>query len=171
MATGLVALLATPLWFAGYRINETESLPPGIWRITGQQGTAARGQIVSFCPPQIAAITIARARGYLRDGPCPGGHEPMFKPVVAVAGDVVSITGAGVAVNGALIPNSVPMATDGGGRPMPRLEPGDQRVASGQIWVVSSYNPLSFDSRYFGPIAEASVDGQAEPIWIRGVLP
>ena len=29
---------------------------------------------------------------------------------------------------------------------------GDQVVAEGMVWLVSSYTPLSWDSRYFGPV-------------------
>jgi hypothetical protein len=32
---------------------------------------------------------LARARGYLGPGPCPGGVQPVLKRVIAVAGDVL----------------------------------------------------------------------------------
>lgn len=170
-AVGVLGLLAAPLWLAGYRFNETESLPPGIWRITGSPATAERGQIVSFCPPDVPELQEARDRGYLREGPCSGDLEPLFKPVVAVAGDVVSVSSRGIEVNGELVRNSRALDEDGAGRPMPRIEPRTYHVAAGEVWVVSSYTPYSFDSRYFGPIAEASIAGEARPVWTDGALP
>jgi hypothetical protein len=31
---------------------------------------------------------------------------------------------------------------------------GAYRVETATVWVISSYNPRSFDSRYFGPVNE-----------------
>lgn len=161
-----VTIAAIPLYLAGYRINETDSLPPGIWRIVGSQGVAQRGDIVNFCPPNTDALAVARARGYLHDGPCIGGLEPLFKPVVAVAGDRVEVTDAGIRVNGSLVANSAPIAVDGRGDPMPHIERGLYRVEPGQAWMVSSYTAYSFDSRYFGPVDLSAVAGKAIPVWI-----
>ncbi len=49
----------------------------------------ARGDIVSICPPDTAVFRAARARGYVPYGRCPGGYEPLLKPVAAIAGDIV----------------------------------------------------------------------------------
>ena len=46
------------------------------------------------------AAAVARARGYLLPGPCPGGVQPVLKPVVAVAGDIVELGPETVVVNG-----------------------------------------------------------------------
>ena len=82
------------------------------------------------------------------------------------SGDVVSITGDGVTVNGALLPETEPHTQDSRGWPLvPRVvvqvvvEPGD-------LWVVSNHSPLSIDSRYFGPIRAGSVEGTAVPVWV-----
>jgi type IV secretory pathway protease TraF len=37
-------------------------------------------------------------------------------------------------------------------------------VAKGEVWVISSYNRLSFDGRYFGPVAISRVEGLAQPL-------
>jgi type IV secretory pathway protease TraF len=39
-------------------------------------------------------------------------------------------------------------------------------VAKGEVWVISSYNPLSFDSRYFGPVPISRIEGFARPLFI-----
>lgn len=161
---GLVAL-GSVAWAFGIRVNETSSLPPGVWRVFGAAGEAPRGVIVNFCPPDTAAMREARERDYLRDGACPGNYETLFKPVVAIAGDVVDVSDAGIRVNGDLVPNSAPVKTDGVGNAMPAIERRTYLVGAGEAWVVSSYTPWSFDSRYFGAIPVASVRGQARPIW------
>jgi type IV secretory pathway protease TraF len=38
------------------------------------------------------------------------------------------------------------------GRVLPQIPLGSYVVRPGTVWVVSSYSPLSFDSRYFGAI-------------------
>lgn len=168
----VLGLVACPLWLVGYRVNETESLPPGIWRITGTSKPFKRGQVVNFCPPDVISLREAKERGYLRDGPCHGNFEPLFKPIVAVTGDLVLIDQFGVKVNDSeYLPNSRPLEKDGARRKLPKIEHGSYLVAEGEVWVVSSYTPNSFDSRYFGPISEALIHGQAVPVWVRGALP
>jgi type IV secretory pathway protease TraF len=39
-------------------------------------------------------------------------------------------------------------------------------VGSGDIWVLSGHDPRSFDSRYFGPVPVANVQGEARPLWV-----
>jgi hypothetical protein len=36
------------------------------------------------------------------------------------------------------------------------------------VWLLSSYDPGSFDSRYFGPVPAANIRGQAIPVLIAG---
>lgn len=153
---------------AGLRVNGTASLPPGVWRVVGAPGVAERGQVVNFCPPDVPAVQAARERDYLHGGLCQGDYETLFKPIVAVAGDSVQVTDDGLRVNGHDIPNSAPVPADGAGKTLPRLPRGTYIVQSGEAWVVSSYTPWSFDSRYFGPIAVAAIRGEARPIWTRG---
>lgn len=165
LASAVAAAAAAVGWFAGYRWNETESLPRGLWRVTGEAGRATKGRIAFFCPPASAAVLEAKSRGYMREGAC-DGVEPLFKPIVAIAGDTVDVAGDGIRVNGVMLVNSAPLDVDGAGRRMPRIERGRHVVEEGMAWAVSSYSALSFDSRYIGPIEVASIDGNAEPIWI-----
>lgn len=136
---------------AGWRINHTGSLPMGLWRGHAVDGPMIRGQIISFCPPDNALFQKAYQRGYLTTGSCPGGYEPLLKPVAAIAGDLVQVDAKGIAVNGRRLTNSAAASNDREGRPMPELT-GTYRVAKGTIWVVSEYSSASFDSRYFGAL-------------------
>lgn len=167
-AGAAVLLLGYAGYAAGLRVNGTESLPPGVWRVVGAPGVAKRGQVVNFCPPDVPAVRAGRDRNYLHGGMCPGDYETLFKPIVAVAGDAVEVAADGIRVNGHLIANSAPVSMDGAGQPLPAMPFRTSIVQPGQAWVVSSYTPWSFDSRYFGPIPVASIRGEARPIWTRG---
>jgi len=53
------------------------------------------------------------------------GYAPLLKPIAARAGDTVTVSEAGVAVNGKLLPNSKQYPKDGIGRPMPLVTFGN----------------------------------------------
>lgn len=147
----------------GLRINTTPSLPRGLWVVVGDPGTVRIGDVVTFCPPLVPALVEARERGYVGPGNCPGGLEPMMKPVVALAGDTVAVSSAGVSINGQVLVHSKPLTRDGAGRPLPQAEGGT--VAASQVWVLSAHNERSFDSRYFGSIPHAQLTAILRPLW------
>jgi conjugative transfer signal peptidase TraF len=159
---GLAAVVfVTPFFALGMarlRINATPSLPMGLYRETND-GHAA---LVEFCPQEPYG-RFAAARGYRSVGNCPDGAGPLMKPVVASAGDLVELSGRGIAVNGVLLPNTAPRSMDSKGRPMRSWSQGRYRVPAGFVWVASSYNPWSFDSRYFGPIPITLIRSRLKP--------
>lgn len=151
-------------WASGYRINTTSSVPLGVYRIEG--APKGRGQIVAYCPPDTAPFRMARDRGFVMGGmACPGGYRPIFKPIAAIAGDVVTIGPDGASVNGTPLPNTKPKAKDAEGRPLPRIATGRYRVMPGQVWLLSTYNPRSFDGRYFGAVPAHGIVGVARPVF------
>lgn len=169
-AIAAVATLATASAYAvGYRVNLTPSMPVGVWQVAADN-EFARGDVVWACPPDTSALRHAHRYGYIPAGFCPSGMAPLLKPVVAVAGDMVTLSEAGLIVNGNLVPNSAPLRADGHGIPLPRLPFGSGVVRDGQVWLISSYNPASFDSRYFGPVSAALVDGRARPVAVKDHL-
>jgi conjugative transfer signal peptidase TraF len=151
---------------AGLRFNETPSMPLGLWRVAGAHAPVRRGDIVAVCPPETDAVRVAAERGYIPTGHCAGGYKPLLKPVAATGGDVVAISAAGVAVNGQEVPATAQLALDSAGRPLKPVSVGSYRVAPGEIWLLSGYDPRSFDSRYFGPVPVANVQGIARPVWV-----
>ena len=165
LAAGLVLVAGGYARSAGYRLNTTSSLPMGIWR-TASVAHLARGDVVTFCPPATAPFELAHWRGYLAPGACPSGYEIMMKPVAALPGDTVTVSAAGIAVDGKPLPNSHLLARDYEGRPLKAVAPGTYTVPAGEMWVVSSFNARSYDSRYFGPVPIAAVHAQAHPILI-----
>ena len=151
---------------AGLRLNLTGSLPVGLY--VASRSAPVRGALVLAClPPGVAAF--AKERGYVPHGDeCPGGVVPIGKPVLAVGGDTVNVTPSGLVVNGAPVPNSRALAADRKGRPLPRLLVGRYVVGPGELWVLSSYSRLSFDSRYFGAIEVSQVRARLWRLWTTG---
>ncbi|MBV9268036.1 MAG: conjugative transfer signal peptidase TraF [Acidobacteriaceae bacterium] len=147
----------------GVRLNLTNSVPIGLYIVTSSPDAA----LVEFCPPEPFG-TLSRERGYRersRFG-CPDGAKPLMKPIAARAGDVVAMSAAGVAVDGKLIPHTAPLHDDSAGRPISACPFGLYPVQRGTIWVASSFNAHSFDSRYFGPILESAILHHLRPLWI-----
>jgi conjugative transfer signal peptidase TraF len=151
---------------AGFRINETPSAPVGLWRVTPAAGPLTRGAYVSFCPPDTPIFRLAKERGYIANGACASGLQPLLKPVAAVAGDRVVLDDKGFWVNGALISNSQAKDRDRLGRLMPTLLLGSAIVPEGEVWLLTSSHASSFDSRYFGPTKVAVIEGIAKSIWV-----
>jgi conjugative transfer signal peptidase TraF len=146
----------------GIRVNASPSLPVGLY-IADLRPMAS---LVEFCPSQPYAA-LANSRGYRDAGRCPDGGTPLLKPVVAREGDEVIVSAQGVLVNGTRLPNSAPRTRDTAGRPLTPWPFGTYRVQPGAIWVVSSYEARSFDSRYFGPIRESQVLDHLRPLLVR----
>lgn len=161
LAVALAAFTAFAVCdWGGVRLNSTGSLPIGLYRIS----TAADANLVEFCPPEpFSRLSVVRQ--YRNPGNCPDGENPLLKPVVAKPGDIVVYSGSGVRVNGILLRNTAPRPQDSKGRPLPHYPFGTYRVAPGTLWVASSYHPLSFDSRYFGPISTAIIRDRLKPLF------
>jgi conjugative transfer signal peptidase TraF len=166
LSVSLFAAFVSSAHWAGLRINESPSLPIGIWRVSPLDRDLHRGDIVSFCPPDTPVFREAWRRGYLSAGHCEGGYEPLLKPVAAIAGDRVSGTADGISIDGRLIVSSKSLIRDGLGRTLPSPKAHDVFVAKGEVWVISSYSPLSFDSRYFGPLPISRIEGLAHPLFV-----
>jgi conjugative transfer signal peptidase TraF len=159
--TGLVGLGASAFLARafGVRVNLTPSLPIGLY------ARDDRGALVEFCPPA-AAAEISAIRGYRGLGVCPDRHAPLLKPVVGHEGDVIDVDSAGLRVNGLVLPNTQAYPKDHRGRSLTAYPPGRYTVAPGMLWVASTWNDGSFDSRYFGPIAVATVRSRLSPLWV-----
>jgi conjugative transfer signal peptidase TraF len=161
MAGVAAILLVVTAVVGGYRINLTPSEPLGLWRIIPLHRPAAVDDVLFICPPETAAMRAARARGYLRSGPCPGGVAPLIKTVIAVAGQHVEI-GASVNVDGQEVSSSSLARRDGKSRPLTPFPSGI--VPSGCVFLHSAF-PGSYDSRYFGPLPISGILGLAQEVF------
>lgn len=179
LLVGAVVCFAIPFlvlwtsWLFGYRVNLSPSLAKGVYRAI--DGAPERGTLVEFCPPQTAGY-LALRRGYRDSGLCADYGQPLLKPIAALPGDWVFLGPNGLRVAndefalGFLTPiyNTAPLEKDSQGRPLEHYPFGYYRVKSGEIWVVSSWNAKSFDSRYFGPIPVTAIRHYEREVWTWG---
>jgi conjugative transfer signal peptidase TraF len=156
---GTLSLTLVASW-AGLRLNDSPSMPTGLYVRTSSESMAS---LVVFCPAEPFA-RLSVERGYRSRGNCPDGAEPLAKPIAAHPADVVELSAKGMSVNGRLLLNTAPLGTDGAGRPLPHWPFGKYVVAPGTLWVASSYNSRSFDSRYFGPVKASLVLEHVRPL-------
>jgi conjugative transfer signal peptidase TraF len=162
-AVTIVAMFA--IFGSDLRVNFTTSMPLGIYRLEALPSNGfARGMFVVTCAPA-AAAAVGRDRGYLARGPCSGDTEPLLKVVAGVPGDEVTVSTPGVAVNGCVLPNSAPLAFDRSDRPLKAWPLGRYHLAPNQLWLYAD-NPRSWDSRYWGPAAAASILARAVPLLV-----
>lgn len=150
IATLIVPPRALLLW------NVSASAPIGLYFVGGR-GDIARGDMVAARVPSGLRLFAAR-RGYLPI------NVPLMKQVVAVAGDVVCASGPAVTVNGRRVAARVDI--DGRGRAMPWWS-GCVQLVEGDVFLLMSGSPASFDGRYFGVTPASEVLGEAVLLWRR----
>lgn len=135
--------------------NPSDSLPRGWYRIVVPADSPQVGSIVLSRLPAPAAA-LAAQRDYLPVG------IPLLKRIGAVAPQRVCVDGASVRIDDVTV--ATVMRADGRGRPLQAWSQC-RRLAHGELFLLSSTNPASFDSRYFGPIRAPDVVGSAQLIW------
>ncbi len=159
LAFGILVLAFQICGSLGIRINTSPSLPLGLYMATHK----AVSNLIEFCPAQPFA-SLAIARGYRDQGTCHDGAAPLLKPVVAEPGDIIDLSSRGIEVNGKLLPDTAPLRRDTKGRFLKAWVFGRYVVEPGTVWVASSYNRRSFDSRYFGPVPTSSIREYLRPL-------
>ena len=163
IAVGIAISLFLVCGLIGLRINSSPSLPIGLYITT----EGDRANLAEFCPADSAG-DLAIARGYRDAGNCRDGAAPLLKPVVARPADVVELSDRGITVNGRILPNTAPIPTDTKGRPLSPWPFGRHVVQPGTVWVASSFNARSFDSRYFGPVQISAIRHYLRPLLTAG---
>ena len=147
----------------GLRISLTDSAAPsGIYRIV-RGVTVKHGELVAAClPASIAQEGLDR--GYLQQGDCPSGAEPVAKIVGALPGEVLEVQPGWVSVDGQVFADSAVAAHDSIGRPLPHVPWGRRQVAPGELWLFGFNNVRSWDARYFGPVPLSEVRAALKPV-------
>ncbi|TAM47730.1 MAG: S26 family signal peptidase [Gammaproteobacteria bacterium] len=143
--------------------NPSDSVAVGWYRVDPlhhQPGSPPRplsvdSIVLTTLPPDAAAL--AAQRGYLP------AHVPLLKRVGAVAPQQVCVFDALVWIDG--VPVATVRPADRLGRPLPSW-PQCRQLRPGELFLLSSTNPASFDSRYFGPVSTSAVIGVARPVWL-----
>lgn len=155
-------------YLAGARINRTRSLPRGLYWTVDK--VPEKGDIVAFWPRDTEVMREARRRGYIIGGVYNategGGYGLLLKRLMAVSGDTVSITDAGVEINGTFVPNTKPLDADNVGDPLPRLRFTGYRIKENEVLLISDHLPRSFDGRYFGIQEYRQIVEVVRPVWV-----
>lgn len=112
---------------------------------------------IVLVPLPAEAAALAAQRGYLPV------RVPLLKRVGAIAPQLVCVVGGIVRIDG--VPSAVMLRADRLGRPLPSWQ-HCRRLEPGELFLLSTTNPASFDSRYFGPVSASTVIGVAHPVWL-----
>lgn len=146
---------------AGLRLNTSASVPRGFYRLSWE--APKLGDYVAVCPPQDEIFELAKERGYVGLGHCPGGYRALIKVFAAGPGDHVRIDETGVRVGKRFWPSSAPKLVDAEGRPLTVLSL-DRTLDPGSVLLMSQNCPSGFDARYFGVLSRSDIVGTAVPL-------
>lgn len=136
--------------------NASDSVPVGWYRIESTAALHVGGIVLARLPSEPAAF--AARRGYLPM------RIPLLKRIGAMAPQVVCVRDGIVSIDS--IPVAVTLFVDGSGRRLTAW-PECRRLRTGELFLLSTTNPASLDSRYFGPVNTSAVIGAARPLWTR----
>lgn len=166
IAIFLISTIATGSLFhsMGFRINLTESIPVGLYRITGTE--PLKNAYVIFCPDDRQTFRLAKNRGYIDYGLNCNGYGYLMKKVVAVSGDILSVTIEGFFVNQRLISYSKPKPMDGTNRALPQWRAMNYPLQENEVMTMTSQSEWSFDGRYYGLVHTRQIKGVINPIWV-----
>jgi conjugative transfer signal peptidase TraF len=135
--------------------NASDSVPVGWYRIEPARVLHV-GDIVLVRLPAGPAALAARRRYLPSD-------VPLLKRLAARTPQKVCIHDGIVRIDGVPIATTLPV--DGVGRRLVAWR-SCRRLQHGELFLLSTDNPASFDSRYFGPVPVSAVVGQARPLRI-----
>lgn len=137
--------------------NPSPSLPIGYY--LRASAPPAKGRIIAFHVPAMGRAYATAHIPYVVRG-------AIIKTVVAAAGDQVC-AGDQLKINGRVV---APIAKlDRQGRALPQWR-GCRVLRRDEYFVFSNRIPNSFDSRYYGPVAQSEVIGTFRPLWTRTAL-
>lgn len=164
LCAGAVVGMAALFFTLGYRYNLSQSYPTGIYKLATPNTAYKLGELVLFCPPNNAAMTLALSRDYIKIGTCDGGFTPVVKKIFAIAGDKVTQHDGLVHINGTMIENAQILKFDALQRQLPTFSP--HRLAENEFFMMSDHRPIeSFDSRYYGAVKQGNIIGHVKPVW------
>lgn len=150
-----IALLLVPVVSAPTPLlvwNASPSVPIGLYAVTRTWPRA--GDLALVRLPANVAVLAAR-----------GAYLPrsafLLKPVTAVPGDRICRVSDRIFVNGHFM--ALARWADRLGRSLPAWS-GCRTLAAGELFLLAN-DPDSFDSRYFGPLAQQHIIGRSFLIW------
>ena len=133
--------------------NGSPSAATGLYRVYPGTPPARGDMVIAWVPSE--ARGLAARRHYLP------ANIPLVKRVAAVAGDTVCAVGPVLSVNGNRVAER--RRFDTAHRRLPWWE-GCATLGKGELFLLMTDAPDSFDGRYFGPTRAADVVGRARLI-------
>jgi conjugative transfer signal peptidase TraF len=148
---------------SGLLMNYSDSVPLGLYRRVSSNSLNRAISYAGFCLPRATANAAIQAGLEVVPGACPAGLAPVLKPVICPSpGHPLIYDARGFSFNGKLLPNTAPKTQS---RTGVRLEHFPYGAYASGTWAVSGFNPNSYDSRYFGPVAPDAIRFYAKPVW------
>lgn len=135
------------LYISGIRINTSDSLPLGVWRVQKTDTSELR-----------IGDSIAINRSAV-----PNASTHLMKDVGGLPGDVMTRQGDVVYRNGVEMPLSTIQTTNSIGQEIHCIK-YPVMVPEGYVWL-SSRHERGYDSRYFGAVPVQAVIGKAVLLW------
>ncbi len=134
--------------------NPTTSAPKGWYVIERDRQFRVGDYVLAHLPNE--AAKLADDRHYLPSS------VPILKRIGALGSQVVCLSGDEVLIDGRVVAHA--LVRDGAGRNLAAWR-HCRALGNDELFLLSSTNPASFDSRYFGPITRINVIGKATPLW------
>lgn len=162
--SALVIAVALPVGIqhSGLLMNYSDSVPLGVYRRVPAPSANRVFQYAGFCLPETTAKTVLKAGLEIVAGSCPGRLAPVLKPVICPSPEQPLIYDArGFSFQGKLLANTAPKECSRTGVQLCHYPFGVYRNG---IWAVSDFNANSYDSRYFGPVAQDAIRFYAKPV-------
>lgn len=149
-----------------FEINRTGSLPLGIYHISSGN-TIKRNDIVVFCPPYNEFLKFAEKQGYFGNLElvCDNKTPKYMKKVVGLPGDDIYISLSGVYINRRKIKNSEPYEKILSDKIFQNYFK-HIKLQDKEYFLMSDYNQLSFDSRYFGIVKKEKILYKVFPLFV-----
>ena len=138
-------------------INTSPSLPEGIYLKTWN--IPQNGDIVLVSPPDLPVFRNALKKRLLSHGISEAGSCHIIKIMAASEGDEIVIQKDGMFVNGKKLANSQRQNWQIDGM----AELPISKKLQGEVLLYTPH-PLSFDSRYFGPIDRDTIISSIKPL-------
>ena len=153
---GVAALAGPSIRMPAVRLvyNPSDSVPRGWYRIASSTSLHVDNIVLVRLPSAVAAL--AAQRDYLPE------RIPLLKRIGAMPPQRVCVEKHIVRIDGVAVAGV--HTADGQGRPLSAWSQC-RRLHEGELFLLSTTNPASFDSRYFGPVSASAVIGIAQPLW------
>ncbi|MBF0478414.1 MAG: S26 family signal peptidase [Candidatus Omnitrophica bacterium] len=153
--TVIVLSLFGWLKWNGYYVScLSDSLPPGVYKRISKLPSVGDYAAFQLDP---ALIRYGLKRGYLKP------HVLLMKKIFAEQGDGIERKNNQIQVDGRVIDRVLIAPQDSQHRSLDIFYPKKIILKPGEYWMMSDYNPRSWDSRYFGAVTIKFI---LRPIWI-----